>query len=110
MNKKREQSILCLGNSAIELDCGVAKEVEAMVDDYGLEVSSMDVDVIHCEFADLNILNVHVKDNTALNTDEFKERLLNLVKMGDEYDWDVYFLTGNHKRNALLETMFGITQ
>ena len=96
----------CDGSSA-EVNTAFAEKTKALVEEYGIEVVSLDTDHIVCVKGELSHLNLHVENTPVLADREFKAKHSALTKFGNTVDWDVWFLLPGHERNAFFETVEG---
>lgn len=90
-------------NSATEVNALVMERAQALINNFGIDIVSLDVDHVTCMFGEIKYLNLHIDNPEALTKDGFEEKRYALTEFANKYDWDVFFVAPGHARNSFIE-------
>lgn len=89
--------------SATEVNALVMEKVQELINEFGINVVSLDTDHVTCALGGITYLNLHIDNPEALKRDGFEEKRYALTEFGNKYDWDVFFVAPGHERNPFIE-------
>lgn len=90
-------------NSSTEVNTLVMEKVQELINEFGINVVSLDTDHVTCALGGISYLNLHIDNPEALKKDGFEDKRYALTEFGNKYDWDVFFVEPGHARNQFIE-------
>lgn len=89
--------------SSTEVNSLVMEKAQELINEFGINVVSLDTDHVTCALGGITYLNLHIDNPEALKKDGFEEKRYALTEFGNKYDWDVFFVAPGHARNQFIE-------
>lgn len=90
-------------NSSTELNTLVIEKTQELINEFEINVVSLDTDHVTCALGGISYLNLHIDTPEALKKDGFEDKRYALTEFGNKYDWDVFFVEPGHARNQFIE-------
>lgn len=90
-------------NSFAEVNTLVMERAQELINEFGINVVSLDTDHVTCMLGEINYLNLHIDNPEVLVKNGFEEKRYALTEFGNKYDWDVFFVAPGHARNQFIE-------
>lgn len=89
--------------SFTEVNTLVMEKAQELINEFGINVVSLDTDHVTCMHGGISYLNLHIDNPEALKMDGFEDKRYALTEFGNKYDWDVFFVAPSHARNPFIE-------